>query len=155
MVDVVDQATRSRMMAGIRGKDTRPELMVRRYLHSRGLRFRIHVANLPGKPDIVFPKYRKVVFVHGCFWHQHAGCKYATLPSSRAAFWANKLSDNVARDQYQIAALEGLGWGVLVVWECELGGVSARLESLYAEITGRDSRESSSGVRSDKSLSER
>lgn len=122
------------MMSGIRGKNTRPELLVRRYLHGRGLRFRLHVPDLPGKPDIVLPKYRKVVFVHGCFWHQHAGCKYATKPRTRADFWANKLSDNVARDQYQIAALQGLGWGVLIVWECELRDGVARLESLYAEI---------------------
>lgn len=134
MADVVDRATRSRMMAGIKGKNTKPELLVRRYLHSRGLRFRLHVTNLPGRPDIVLPKYRKVVFVHGCFWHQHAGCKYATLPSSRAEFWANKLSDNVARDQYQIAVLEELGWGVLLVWECELRDGATRFESLYSEI---------------------
>ena len=134
MADVVDKATRSRMMSGIRGKNTKPELLVRRYLHGRGLRFRLHAAALPGKPDIVLPRYRKVVFVHGCFWHHHAGCKYATLPSSRAEFWANKLSENVARDQYQIAALEGLGWRVLIVWECELRDGVTRLESLYSEI---------------------
>lgn len=134
MVDVVDKATRSRMMSGIRGKDTKPELVVRRYLHCRGLRFRLHVDDLPGKPDIVLSRFRKVVFVHGCFWHQHAGCKYATMPNTRADFWANKLSDNVARDQYQIAALEGLGWGVLIVWECELRNGVTRLESLYSEI---------------------
>ncbi|MFA7292503.1 MAG: very short patch repair endonuclease [Rhodocyclaceae bacterium] len=136
MVDVVDKATRSRMMSGIRGKDTKPELVVRRYLHSRGLRFRLHVADLPGKPDIVLPRFRKVVFVHGCFWHQHAGCKYATKPSSRADFWANKLSDNVARDQYQINALNELGWTVVIVWECELRSGVERLAALYAEITG-------------------
>lgn len=135
MVDVVDSATRSRMMAGIRGKDTKPELQVRKYLHARGLRFRLHVKNLPGKPDIVFPKYRAVVFVHGCFWHHHAGCKYATTPSSRSDFWANKLSDNVVRDQYQVAALKGLGWRVILVWECELRDSEKRLELLYSEIT--------------------
>ena len=135
MVDVVDPATRSRMMSGIRGKDTKPELLVRKYLHARGLRFRLHVKDLPGKPDLVFPKYRTVVFVHGCFWHRHAGCKYATLPSSRADFWENKLSDNVARDQYQLATLHGLGWHVVIVWECELREGLARLELLYSEIT--------------------
>lgn len=135
MVDVVDPATRSRMMSGIRGKNTKPELLVRKYLHARGLRFRLHVKDMPGKPDMVFPKYRTVVFVHGCFWHHHAGCKYATMPSSRADFWANKLSDNVARDQYQRAALEGFGWQVLVVWECELQDSKKRLQSLYSEIT--------------------
>ncbi len=135
MVDVVDPATRSRMMSGIQGKNTKPELLVRRYLHSRGLRYRLHVKTLPGKPDIVLPKYRTVVFVHGCFWHQHQNCKFATMPSSRPSFWAHKLSENVARDQYQIAALDGLGWRVLIVWECELKDGAARLESLYSEIT--------------------
>jgi len=135
MVDVVDPATRSRMMSGIQGKNTKPELLVRRYLHGRGLRYRLHVKILPGKPDIVLPKYRTVVFVHGCFWHQHRDCKFATMPSSRTSFWANKLSENVARDRYQIAALEGLGWRALVVWECELKDGAARLESLYSEIT--------------------
>jgi DNA mismatch endonuclease (patch repair protein) len=135
MADIVDRATRSRMMSGIKGKNTRPELLVRKYLHSRGLRFRLHVKELPGKPDLVFPKYKVVVFVHGCFWHQHSDCKYATTPSSRKHFWINKLSENVARDSYQIAALEGLGWRVFVVWECELREGLARLDLLYSEIT--------------------
>lgn len=134
MVDVVDPATRSRMMSGIRGKNTKPELLVRKYLHAQGLRFRLHVKTLLGKPDIVFSKYRAIVFVHGCFWHHHAGCKYATMPSSRVGFWTNKFSDNVARDQYQSAVLEGLGWRVFVVWECELQGSTKRLEWLYSEI---------------------
>lgn len=134
MVDVVDPATRSRMMSGIRGKNTKPEILVRKFLHARGLRFRLHVKDLPGKPDLVFPKHRTVVFVHGCFWHHHAGCKYATTPSNRADFWKNKLSENVVRDQYQVAALNGLGWRVLVVWECELRDIAKRLESLYSEI---------------------
>ncbi|MFZ3221988.1 MAG: very short patch repair endonuclease [Rugosibacter sp.] len=134
MVDVVDPATRSRMMSGIRGKDTKPELLVRKYLHAQRLRFRLHVKNLPGKPDIVLSKYRAIVFVHGCFWHHHEGCKYATMPSSRVDYWTNKLSDNVARDQYQSAALERLGWRVFVVWECELQGSTKRLEWLYSKI---------------------
>lgn len=136
MVDVVDSATRSRMMSSIHGKNTKPELLVRKYLHNRGVRFRLHVKELLGKPDLVFPKYKAVVFVHGCFWHQHSGCKYATTPSSREDFWTNKLSENVARDSYQIAALHGLGWRVFVVWECELRGGVARLDLLYSEITG-------------------
>jgi DNA mismatch endonuclease (patch repair protein) len=135
MVDVVDKATRSRMMSGIQGKNTKPELLVRKYLHGKGLRFRLHAKELPGKPDLVFPKYKAVVFVHGCFWHRHSGCKYATTPSSREHFWANKLSENVARDSYQIATLVGLGWRVFVVWECELREGMARLDLLYSEIT--------------------
>jgi len=136
MVDVVDKATRSRMMSGIRGKNTKPEITVRHYLHRRGLRFRLHVARLPGKPDMVFPKYRTVVFVHGCFWHRHQACKYATTPASRGDFWANKLSENVNRDQYQINVLQELGWRVLVVWECELREGTSRLEKLFSEIVG-------------------
>lgn len=135
MADVVDAATRSRMMSGIKGKNTKPELLVRKYLHSRGLRFRLHVKELPGKPDLVLPKFKAVVFVNGCFWHQHAGCKYATMPNSHELFWKNKLSDNVARDSYQIAALKGLGWRVFVVWECELQKGSSRLESLFLDIS--------------------
>jgi DNA mismatch endonuclease, patch repair protein len=137
MVDVVDSPTRSRMMSGIRGKNTKPELLVRKYLHSRGLRFRIHVKELPGKPDLVFRKFKTIVFVHGCFWHRHSGCGYATTPSSRESFWTNKLSENVARDSYQVAALVELGWHVLVVWECELRTGVSRLDLLYLEITGR------------------
>jgi len=135
MADVVDKATRSRMMSGIRAKNTKPELVVRQYLHQRGLRYRLHVETLPGRPDIVFPRHHTVVFVHGCFWHHHDGCKYATMPASRQEFWANKLSENVARDQYQIATLQELGWKVLVVWECELRHDDSRLKSLYQEIT--------------------
>lgn len=138
MADVVDRATRSRMMAGIKGKNTKPELLVRSYLHCRGLRYRLHASNLPGKPDLVFPKYRTVVFVHGCFWHQHAGCNYATMPSSRTDFWKRKLSENVARDQCQVIALERSGWRVFVIWECELKGSHRRLESLYSEIVGAE-----------------
>ena len=140
MVDVVDKATRSRMMSGIQGKNTKPELLVRKYLHGQGLRFRLHVRYLPGKPDLVFPKHKAVVFVHGCFWHHHAGCKYATMPSTKVNFWANKLSENVARDQYQTAALEGLGWRIFIVWECELRNGQKRLKSLHSEIIkGMDS----------------
>jgi DNA mismatch endonuclease, patch repair protein len=134
MADIVNAATRSRMMAGIRGKNTKPELLVRRYLHARGLRYRLHIKNLPGKPDLVLPKYKVVVFVHGCFWHQHSDCKYATMPSNRQEFWQNKLSENVSRDQYQMAALEGLAWRVLVVWECQLREGLGCLEKLYSEI---------------------
>ncbi|MGA7749947.1 MAG: DNA mismatch endonuclease Vsr [Gallionella sp.] len=135
MVDVVDKATRSRMMSGIQSKDTKPELLVRKYLHGRGLRYRLHAKELPGKPDLVFPKYKAVVFVHGCFWHQHIGCKYASKPHTRTEFWNYKLSENVKRDSYQIAALEELGWRVFVVWECELQEGSPRLESLLLDIS--------------------
>lgn len=104
-------------------------------MHRRGLRYRLHVKTLPGKPDIVLPKYKTVVFVHGCFWHQHHGCKFATMPGSRENFWSNKLAQNVVRDQYQVNALKELGWRVFVVWECELHDGVPRLEMLYNEIT--------------------
>lgn len=130
MVDIVDSATRSRMMSGIQGKDTKPELLVRKYLHGRGIRFRLHAKELPGKPDLVFPKYHAVVFVHGCFWHQHPKCKYAYLPKSNTAFWENKLQSNQARDKVNEAALKDLGWRVIIIWECSIDDKSlARLAS--------------------------
>lgn len=120
MPDVVDPPTRSRMMSGIRGKNTKPELIIRRYLHSCGFRFRLHRKDLPGQPDLILPKYKTVIFVHGCFWHRHGGCKYATSPKSRASFWEEKLGRNVIRDQEHLNALIAMGWRVVVVWECGL-----------------------------------
>ncbi|WP_339665587.1 very short patch repair endonuclease [uncultured Pseudomonas sp.] len=118
MTDVVDSSTRSRMMSGIRGKDTAPELAVRRYLHAMGYRFRLHEKNLPGSPDLVLKKHNLVIFVHGCFWHRHPDCFYATSPATRREFWQNKLTRNAQRDEEQRLLLAGLGWRVLVVWEC-------------------------------------
>lgn len=119
MTDIVDRATRSRMMSGIRGKDTKPEMIVRRYLHRSGLRFRLHDRSLPGSPDLVFPRFKVVLFVHGCFWHQHPGCKFAYMPASNRKFWMTKLQGNVERDERQRKALEELGWRVMTIWECE------------------------------------
>lgn len=119
MTDVVDPETRSRMMSGIKGKDTGPELAVRRYLHAAGLRFRLHYKLLPGRPDIVLPKFRSVVFVHGCFWHRHEGCPYATSPATRPDFWSKKFSRNIQRDTDKDRALRMAGWQVLTIWECE------------------------------------
>ena len=130
-MDVVDAATRSRMMAGIRGKDTKPELIVRSFLHRAGLRFRLH-AKLPGKPDLVLPKHRAAVFVHGCFWHRHEGCRYATTPANNAAAWQEKFAANVRRDAKVRQQLEELGWRVLVIWSCELD--ERRLAKLAAAI---------------------
>lgn len=135
MPDVVGAATRSRMMSGIRAKDTRPELVVRRYLHRRGFRFRLHDRRLPGSPDIVVPKYLTVVEVRGCFWHRYKGCRYAARPKSNAAFWETKLRSNVKRDASNAAAMEAAGWRVLVIWECELGDEST-LMRLAAAIVG-------------------
>ncbi len=120
MVDIVDAETRSRMMRNIRGKDTKPELLLRRALHARGFRYRLHQKGLPGRPDLVFPKYRAAVFVHGCFWHRHPRCPKATTPATREDFWQNKFAENTARDRRNIDQLQSVGWRVLVVWECEL-----------------------------------
>lgn len=121
MVDVVDRVTRSRMMAGIRGRDTKPELLVRRGLHSLGFRYRLHDSRLPGKPDLVFPSRRAVILVHGCFWHLH-GCRYSKLPSTRRAWWKAKLEGNRSRDDEVQQQLGLAGWRVLVIWECALRG---------------------------------
>ena len=120
MVDVVDKITRSRMMAGIRGKNTRPELVLRRALHHLGLRFRLHVPTLPGRPDIVMPKYRAIVQVQGCFWHRHQGCSFATIPASNIKFWDSKFAETIRRDQRNFEALRELGWRVAIVWECAI-----------------------------------
>lgn len=110
---------RSRLMARIKGKNTRPEMIVRKWLHAAGFRFRLYRRDLPGKPDLVLPKWRLALFVHGCFWHQHPGCKRASTPKTREAFWGSKLALNVTRDARQAAELEALGWTVAVIWECE------------------------------------
>ena len=133
MVDVVDKATRSRMMAGIRGRDTKPELIVRKYLHAAGLRFRLN-SKLPGKPDLVFPKHGTVVFVHGCFWHRHAKCRFASTPSSNRDFWLEKFAANVQRDKQVKVLLRKLGWRSLVVWECHL--TPPALDSVFQKIIG-------------------
>ncbi|QJX04082.1 very short patch repair endonuclease [Rhizobium brockwellii] len=120
MTDIVDKQTRSRMMAGIRGKDTQPEMALRRALHVRGFRFRLHSKNVPGRPDLIFQKYRAVVFVHGCFWHRHTDCRYSTMPATRPEFWQAKFETNVVRDSTVRATLIEAGWRVATVWECAL-----------------------------------
>ncbi len=126
MSDIVDRQTRSRMMAGVKATDTRPELLVRRLVHRAGFRFRLHVRELPGRPDIVLPRHRAVIFVHGCFWHGH-GCHLFRWPSSREDFWRGKITANRARDRRAHRLLKLAGWRVLVVWECALKG-SRRLD---------------------------
>lgn len=123
MVDSLTQAERSERMSRVRGRDTGPEMVVRRLVHGMGYRYRLHRRDLPGMPDIVFPRRKKAIFVHGCFWHRHPdpGCKLARLPKSRLEFWAPKLEGNRRRDERNQAALRELGWGVLVVWECHIG----------------------------------
>ncbi len=132
MADVVDKATRSRMMSGIRAKDTKPELAVRSVLHRAGFRYQLHRRDLPGKPDLVFPKYRMLIFVNGCFWHRHQNCHLAATPKTNAKFWAEKLSLNVKRDKRVIAALHRLGWHVLNIWECEVNDLGLR--KLFSKI---------------------
>lgn len=132
MADIVDRATRSRMMSGIGGKNTKPELTVRRFLHRSGLRYRLHRTELPGRPDIVLASYRAVVLVHGCFWHRHAACPFAYSPRSNQAFWNKKFQENVRRDARNIRALRRLGWICFVIWECDLSAV--RLERLARNI---------------------
>lgn len=107
-------------MSHIKSINTSPELMVRRYLHAQGLRFRLHVKDLPGKPDIVLSKYHTVIFVHGCFWHGHEGCKYFRYPKSRLEYWKPKIEKNILRDAKVLETLRGMGWTVLIVWECQL-----------------------------------
>lgn len=111
---------RSRMMSSIRGKNTWPERMLRSILFAKGFRYRLHVRNLPGSPDLVFPKHRAVIFVHGCFWHRHEGCRYTTTPKANSEFWKQKFQGNVNRDARHAAMLHDLGWRVAVVWECSL-----------------------------------
>ncbi|MCT2539978.1 very short patch repair endonuclease [Sedimentimonas flavescens] len=120
MTDIVDQQTRSRMMAGIRGKDTKPELALRRALHVRGFRFRLHSNKVYGRPDLVLPKHHAAVFVNGCFWHRHQGCRYTTTPSTRQDFWQAKFKANVARDEAVSGKLLEDGWRIATVWECAL-----------------------------------
>lgn len=121
MNNIVESDVRSRIMSRIRGANTRPEMLVRRALHRRGLRYRLHRRDLPGRPDMVFAGSRAVLFIHGCFWHRHLGCAKATTPVNNAEFWHDKFNANVARDRRQIEALIEAGWRVRVVWECEIG----------------------------------
>ena len=128
-------ALRSRIMASIRGKDTQPEMLVRRAIHGAGLRYRLHRRDLPGRPDIVLTPIKTVVFVHGCFWHHH-GCRDSGWPKVRAAFWRKKIEGNVARDRRTIYFLRTAGWKVEVVWECELKG-TRRIARLLRTLAGR------------------
>ena len=134
MTDKVDSATRSRMMASVRSKNTAPELAVRKLAHRLGYRFRLHRRDLPGTPDMVFPKYRVAVQVNGCFWHGHEGCRYATRPRSNARFWDEKIERNRAWDARNAVALAAIGWTVLTVWECEVKDRPGLAERLSAAM---------------------
>lgn len=150
MPDIVDSATRSKMMAGISGRNTKPELLIRRGLHANGFRFRLHRKDLPGKPDIVLPKYKTVVLVNGCFWHGH-DCPLFKWPKTRPEFWHEKITGNIDRDRRNIGKLVSAGWRVAIIWECAVRPAKAealadtmdkliiwlRSEELYCEIAGK------------------
>ena len=141
MADVMTPEQRSRCMAAIKGKDTKPEMIVRKYLFSRGLRYRVNNHKLPGSPDIVLKKYKTVVFIDGCFWHGHEGCKYYRLPKTNVDFWRHKIAMNIARDYANGVDLRLAGWKVIRVWKCAIKTKAKReetLKSLYQEIVGTE-----------------
>jgi len=133
MTDVHDKKTRSYNMSRIRSKGTKPEILVRTYLFSKGFRYRLNVRGLPGTPDIVLPKYKTVIFIHGCFWHGHEDCKYFVLPKTRQEWWLDKIAHNKALDVENLARLKNLGWKVFVIFECELK--KTKREDTLSEIT--------------------
>jgi DNA mismatch endonuclease, patch repair protein len=136
VADRLSKARRSWNMSRIKSKDTGPEKIVRSLLHRMGYRFRLHAKKLPGRPDIVLPRHRAVLFVHGCFWHRHRGCKDATMPKTRRAWWRAKLEGNATRDRRNQAALRRTGWRVLAVWECQTGKVQALTQRLLRLLRG-------------------
>ncbi|NLF84439.1 MAG: DNA mismatch endonuclease Vsr [Candidatus Gastranaerophilales bacterium] len=133
-MDVHTKEQRSRNMSAIKAKNTKPEIAVRKILFSMGYRYRLQSKDLPGKPDIVLPKYKTVIFVHGCFWHQHQDCKYAVMPESNRDFWKNKLKGNIKRDKENLKKLQELGWKVITVWECQLKNIDKLKERLTSQI---------------------
>ncbi len=136
MGDVHSKKTRSYNMSRIRSKDTKPEMLVRKHLFSYGFRYRLHDKKLPGKPDIVLPKYKTVIFIHGCFWHGHEACSYYVIPKTRTDWWLNKINNNIANDGKSVLKLTALGWKVLEIWECDLkkGKAEQTLTALANEI---------------------
>ncbi len=131
-------AATSKAMAANRHKDTKPEMVVRRLVHSMGYRYRLHRKDLPGKPDMVFPSRKKVIEVRGCFWHRHPGCKLAYMPKTRVGFWSRKFDANVARDAANVIALENQGWRVLIVWECDIRRGTVSIDELKSFLDGKD-----------------
>jgi DNA mismatch endonuclease (patch repair protein) len=129
-MDKISKARRSANMRAVRGKNTAPELAIRKAAHRLGLRFRLHRKDLPGRPDLVFPRWKTAIFVNGCFWHGHRGCRRSKLPASNVEFWRNKLTANAARDRKNYAALRKIGWHVVVVWQCDIGDDLAAAEAI-------------------------
>lgn len=137
-MDLVSKEVRSRMMANIRGSNTLPEMKVRKLLHRHGFRYRLHPRELPGRPDVVLPRHRLCIFVHGCFWHRHLGCRYATLPASREDFWRSKFQQNVKRDERNRAELLQQGWRVFELWECGIRKPEDEMKWLLDAILDRN-----------------
>lgn len=135
MIDIVDPITRSRMMAGVKSKNTKPELLIRSLLHRNGFRFRIHKKDLPGKPDIVLPKYKAVIFIHGCFWHGHENCRLFKIPSTRPEFWNAKILKNKANDSTAIDLLLAENWRVCIIWECGIRTAKKDLKHMIQLIS--------------------
>ena len=134
VADIFEAAKRSEIMSRIRGRDTKPEMVVRKVAHRLGFRFRLHRRDLPGCPDLVFPRYRAVIMVHGCFWHRHPSCQYAYSPKTRVQFWQDKFESNMVRDRRNETALKELGWRVLVIWECETKDFEAVAERIKVHL---------------------
>ncbi|HVT85239.1 MAG TPA: DNA mismatch endonuclease Vsr [Chitinophagaceae bacterium] len=136
MSDVHDKKTRSYNMSRIRAKDTKPEMLVRKFLHAQGFRYRLHDNKLPGKPDIVLPKYKTIIFIHGCFWHGHKNCKYFVVPKTRTQWWLNKINSNKANDERVVKALKKQGWNIITIWGCKLrtSKINPTLNSLVQKI---------------------
>lgn len=138
MADIHDKATRSFNMSQIKAKNTKPEMLVRKYLHANGFRFKLHDKTLPGKPDIVLPKYKTIVFVHGCFWHGHEGCKDFIIPKTRTQWWLDKINGNIANDKKFLRILVQAGWRIVIIWECELKSRNSEntLQNLISFLKG-------------------
>jgi len=138
MADVHTNAQRSYNMSRIKGKNTKPEMLVRKFLHAHGFRYKLHDKTLPGKPDLVLPKYKTVIFIHGCFWHGHSNCKYFTIPKTRTQWWTDKINKNVSNDEKAVKLLKKEGWKIITVWECTLKPAKSNqsLHKLKAKLTG-------------------
>ena len=139
-MDIYSREKRSEIMSKVRSQSTGPEIIVRKYLHSLGFRFRLHSKKLPGTPDIVLRKYQSVIFVHGCFWHHHKGCRRSKMPSSNMEFWDTKISTNIRRDKRNTSKLKQLGWRVLIIWECETKNeaLAVKLPRFFSKVEGKE-----------------
>jgi len=146
MADIFSAAKRSAIMSRVSGKNTNPELVVRKIVHSLGYRFRLHRKDLPGRPDVVLPRHQKIIFVNGCFWHGHARCRRAKLPSSNTAFWQTKLAGNKARDEEVKRRLRRAGWAVFVVWQCEIGQRDILLQRLESFLSSKSKQRTRSRI---------